>query len=176
QRGFLEHHPPLGPRAGDDLIVHTHGALARDDQPVQDVEEGGLAAAARSDHRDKLTWTDGHTHVLQDGCPPIQPSLMVPHADPHRLQFAGSPPFRPRTRHSPPPVAERQASTRRSSRTSTSLHSTPNAPSVVTPTNPRSVSKPDPPTELSYPSTALAPCSSPTTTHTSPRAPPCETR
>jgi hypothetical protein len=35
---------------------------------------------------------DSHTHVVQDGCPPIEPRLVIAHADADRLWLAGARP------------------------------------------------------------------------------------
>ena len=47
-----------GPETGDVLPFECHRALARPQQPGQQVDEGGLAGAIRPDDGDELTFAD----------------------------------------------------------------------------------------------------------------------
>ena len=65
QAELLEHHRPVGARAGDRLAVHPDIAGIRPDQAEQDIEEGALAAAGGADDRQEFAFADVDVEVLQ---------------------------------------------------------------------------------------------------------------
>ena len=64
QRELLEHHAAIGPRRPDRTAVETQVAAAGRLEAAEDVQEGALAAARRSDDRDELVLVDGERQAI----------------------------------------------------------------------------------------------------------------
>jgi hypothetical protein len=54
------------PRAADHRTVHQHAALIRLNQTVDDPEQRGFAATARTDHRDELALRHREAHTIKN--------------------------------------------------------------------------------------------------------------
>src|SRR6478735_5189180 len=67
QRSILEHHGPIGARAGDLSAVNVDRAARAGDQPGEGEQQRALAATARSDDGDEGTLLDRESDALNRG-------------------------------------------------------------------------------------------------------------
>src|SRR6185436_1937904 len=65
QGRILKHYQTMAAGPGHDLIVGEHAALVGYGQPGDDVEQGRLAATARTDQTDELAPVDRELDVVQ---------------------------------------------------------------------------------------------------------------
>src|SRR6266513_3928386 len=73
---FLRHIADLGIDPVDGPVAETNAACARSEEPDDQIEEGGLPASGRADHRDKLSLLDGKRDGVE-GQDPSSPDLKI---------------------------------------------------------------------------------------------------
>ena len=61
--------------------LHAHVAGVGQQQSIDELEDGGLAGAARADERDDFAGADGQREVVENGRPPREPEGHVAEFD-----------------------------------------------------------------------------------------------
>ena len=79
QAGILKNHSTVGSRSGYRPIINHQLSAGRLEQSVGKIDEGSLAATARSDDRDKFTFIDLKIDVIKREQPTSGTRLVVLH-------------------------------------------------------------------------------------------------
>jgi hypothetical protein len=79
QAGILKNHSTVCSRSGYRLIVDHQLSAGRLEQPVGKIDEGSLAATARTDNRNKFTLVDLKVDVIKGEQPTSGTRLVVLH-------------------------------------------------------------------------------------------------